>query len=316
MTEKAYTRQHGITAAGDDGQEQDMTKERVVGTVLVTSGTGKTGRRVVERLTALGTPVRAGSRTGEVRFDWEDESTWGPALDGVEAAYVAYYPDLAVPGAAEAMAAFGRIAAASGVRRVVLLSGRGEPQAAVAEEALRGAAGEAGGAGASNGTDGVELTVVRSAFFAQNFSEGALLDSVLGGELVFPAGNTAEPFLDVDDLADVVVAALTEDGHAGAVYELTGPRCLTFDEAAAEIGRAAGRPVRYVPVTGPEYAAVLEGFGVFGPEAGFLAELFATLLDGHNSATTDDVKRVLGREPKEFSAFAREAARDGAWHGV
>ncbi|MGW1201919.1 NmrA family transcriptional regulator [Streptomyces cyaneofuscatus] len=301
-TKKTYTKQGAADATAREGREG----ARIMGTVLVTSGTGKTGRRVAERLAALGVPVRAGSRAGsragEVPFDWQDESGWAAALDGTEAAYVAYYPDLAVPGAAGAMAAFGRAAAASGLRRVVLLSGRGEPQAAVAEEALRGACGEA------------ELTVVRSAFFAQNFSEGALLDSVLGGELVFPAGSTAEPFLDIDDLADVVVAALTGDGHAGAVYELTGPRSLTFEEAAEELGRAAGRPVRYVPVSGPAYAEVLEGFGVSGPEAGFLAELFATLLDGHNSATTDDVKRVLGREAKEFTAFTREAARDGAWH--
>ncbi|MGW5065297.1 NmrA family transcriptional regulator [Streptomyces cyaneofuscatus] len=299
-TNQTYTKQG---AAGSTAREG----ARVMGTVLVTSGTGKTGRRVAERLAALGVPVRAGSRAGAraggVPFDWQDESGWAAALDGTEAAYVAYYPDLAVPGAAGAMAAFGRVAAASGLRRVVLLSGRGEPQAAVAEEALRGACGE------------VELTVVRSAFFAQNFSEGALLDSVLGGELVFPAGSAAEPFLDIDDLADVVVAALTGDGHAGAVYELTGPRSLTFEEAAEELGRAAGRPVRYVPVSGPAYAEVLEGFGVSGPEAGFLAELFATLLDGHNSATTDDVKRMLGREAKDFTAFTREAARDGAWHG-
>ncbi|MGW9248606.1 NmrA family transcriptional regulator [Streptomyces badius] len=302
MTENAYTRRDDDSSSnnnGDDGRGAGRT----TGTVLVTSGTGKTGRRVVERLTALGVPVRSGSRTGEVPFDWQDDTGWEAALRGTEAAYVAYYPDLAVPGAAEAMAAFGRTATACGVRRVVLLSGRGEPQAAAAEEALRGAAGRA------------EVTVVRSAFFAQNFSEGALLDGVIGGELVFPAGTTAEPFLDLDDLADVVVAALTGDGHAGAVYELTGPRSLTFEQAAGELGRAAGRPVRYTPVTGPAYASLLEEFGLAETEAEFLSELFATLLDGHNAATTDDVKRVLGREPKGFADFAREAARDGAWHG-
>ncbi|MFE9699764.1 NmrA family transcriptional regulator [Streptomyces sp. NPDC006270] len=325
------------TGHGAD-RDGERDGEGAVGTVLVTSGTGKTGRRVAERLTALGVPVRSGSRTGSsgagagglsagtgdsgadtggpgaraadsasragtVPFDWQDDSGWAEALRGARAAYVAYYPDLAVPGAAGAMAAFGRTAAACGVRRVVLLSGRGEPQAAVAEEALRGAAGAA------------EVTVVRSAFFAQNFSEGALLEGVLGGEVAFPAGTTAEPFVDLDDLADVVVAALTGPGHAGAVYELTGPRSLTFAQAAEELARAAGRPVRYVPVTGPAYASLLEEFGVPGPEAGFLAELFETLLDGHNMATTDDVQRVLGREPKGFSAFAREAAGDGAWHG-
>ncbi|MGP3636135.1 NmrA family transcriptional regulator [Streptomyces sp. 24-1644] len=270
-------------------------------TVLVTSGTGKTGRRVVERLTALGVPVRSGSRGGGVPFDWEDESGWGAALRGADAAYVAYYPDLAAPGAPEAMAAFGRIAAESGVRRVVLLSGRGEPQAVVAEEALRGAA------------HGVELTVLRSAFFAQNFSEGALVDGVLGGELVFPAGATAEPFVDADDLADVAVAALTGDGPGEGVHELTGPRLLTFDEVASEIAEATGRAVRYVPVSGPQYAAALEGYGMPGPEAGFLAELFTMLLDGHNAMTTDGVKRALGREPKDFGTFVREAAEHGAW---
>lgn len=270
-------------------------------TVLVTSGTGKTGRRVVERLTALGVPVRAGSRRGGVPFDWEDESGWGAALRGADAAYVTYYPDLAAPGAAEAMEAFGRIAAENGVRRMVLLSGRGEPQAVVAEEALRGAA------------RGVDLTVVRSAFFTQNFSEGALVDGVLGGELVFPAGATAEPFVDADDLADVVVAALTGEGRGEELHELTGPRLLTFDEVAAEISAVTGREVRYVPVSGEQYAAALAEYGMPEAEAGFLAELFTMLLDGHNAVTTDGVKRVLGRDPKDFGAFAREAAEDGAW---
>ncbi|WNI21264.1 NAD(P)H-binding protein [Streptomyces sp. ITFR-16] len=269
--------------------------------VLVTSGTGKTGRRVVERLAARGVPVRAGSRNGEVVFDWSDPSGWEAALSGADAAYVAYYPDLAAPGAPEAMTAFGRIARECGVRRLVLLSGRGEPQAVVAEEALRAAAGDG------------ELTVVRSAFFAQNFSEGALLDGVLGGELVFPAGGSAEPFVDADDLADVVVAALCGESGAGAVHEVTGPRPLTFAEAAAELARATGREVRYVPVTGPQYAAMLVEYGMPQAEAGFLAELFTMLLDGHNASVTDGLKQVLGRDPKPFTAFADEAARDGAW---
>ncbi|MEU8624487.1 NmrA family transcriptional regulator [Streptomyces sp. NPDC048669] len=283
----------------DMADQQQET--RTAGPVLVTSGTGKTGRRVVERLTARGVPVRAGSRGGGVPFDWADESGWEAALRGADAAYIAYYPDLAAPGAPEAMAAFGRIARGCGVRRLVLLSGRGEPRAVVAEEALRAAAGDA------------ELTVVRSAFFAQNFSEGALLDGVLGGELVFPAGSVAEPFVDTGDVADVVVAALCGEGGAGRVHELTGPRLLTFAEAASEISRAAGREVRYVPVTGPEYAAMLAEYGVPEAEAGFLAELFAMLLDGHNATVTEGVKQALGRAPSSFTAFAAEAARGGAW---
>ncbi|MFC0845217.1 NmrA family NAD(P)-binding protein [Streptomyces noboritoensis] len=270
-------------------------------TVLVTSGTGKTGHRVVERLTALGVPVRAGSRSGEVRFDWADESTWGPALAGADAAYVAYFPDLAAPGAVEAMRTFGGLAVRHGVRRLVLLSGRGEPAAVLAEDALR--------------ESGADLTVVRAAFFAQNFSEGAMTEGVLAGEIPFPAGDTAEPWVDADDLADVVVKALTEDGHAGLVHELTGPQLLTLADVAAALSAATGRPVRYVPMSGAEYAGLLERYGLPEGEAQWLAELFTTLLDGHNSSTTDGVKRVLGREPKAFADFARDAAAAGDWQG-
>lgn len=270
-------------------------------TVLVTSGTGKTGHRVVERLTALGVPVRAGSRSGEVRFDWADESTWGPALAGADAAYVAYFPDLAAPGAVEAMRTFGGLAVRHGVRRLVLLSGRGEPAAVLAEDALR--------------ESGADLTVVRAAFFAQNFSEGAMTEGVLAGEIPFPAGDTAEPWVDADDLADVVVKALTEEGHAGLVHELTGPQLLTLADVAAALSAATGRPVRYVPMSGAEYAGLLERYGLPEGEAQWLAELFTTLLDGHNSSTTDGVKRVLGREPKAFADFARDAAAAGDWQG-
>ncbi|WP_406302112.1 NAD(P)H-binding protein [Streptomyces sp. NBC_00885] len=276
-----------------------MTENLKQETVLVTAATGKTGRRVAERLAARGVNVRAGSRKGSVLFDWEDESTWGPALRGADAAYVAYFPDLAAPGAPEAMRALGRVAAESGVGRLVLLSGRGEPDAVVAEEALR--------------ESGLDLTVVRASFFAQNFSEGAMYEGVLTGEIPFPAGEAAEPFIDADDLADVVVAALTEDGHAGQVHELTGPRLLTFGEVAAEIGRASGREVRYVPVSGVEYAEMLQQFGFPGPESEWLSDLFTMLLDGHNASLTDGVRRVLGREPKDFTDFAKAVAGGGAW---
>lgn len=268
---------------------------RSTSTVLVTSASGKTGRRVAERLGARGATVRAGSRTGTTPFDWEDPATWGPALRGADAAYVAYYPDLAAPGAAGAMSTFGRLAAESGVRRLTLLSGRGEPEAVVAEEALRAVAA------------GVELTVVRASFFAQNFSEGLLAEGVAEGVLVFPAGDTAEPFIDAEDLAEVVVETLTADGHAGRVHEVTGPRPVGFAEVAAEISRASGRPVVYEAVSEAEYAGLLTGFGLPAPEAEWLAALFATLLDGHNASATDGVKRILGREPRAFPAFAADA---------
>ncbi|MGW4203322.1 NmrA family NAD(P)-binding protein [Streptomyces sp. NPDC004726] len=276
---------------------KNMTENPKRETVLVTAATGKTGLRVVQRLTKLGIAVRAGSRGGDTRpggvvFDWEAPSTWAPALRGASSAYVAYYPDLAAPGAVEAMRAFGRAAAEGGVRRLVLLSGRGEPDAESAESALR--------------ESGLDTTVVRASFFAQNFSEGLIAEGVASGEIVFPAGDSAEPFIDVDDVADAVVAALTGDGHAGKVYELTGPRLLTLADIASEISRAAGREVRYVPVSGAEYAAGLREAGFPEADAEWVAGLFTMLLDGHNASTTDGVRDLLGREPRDFRDFARE----------
>ncbi|MCB5168950.1 NmrA family transcriptional regulator [Streptomyces bambusae] len=268
-------------------------------TVLVTTATGKTGRRVAQRLADLGHTVRAGSRTGPVRFDWADETTWGPALAGADRAYVAFHPDLAAPAAAPALREFGRIAAAHGVRRLVVLSGRGEPEAVAAERAL--------------GASGAEVTAVRASFFAENFSEGFFVDGILAGELPFPAGEVAEPFILADDLADVLVATLTDRAATGVVHEVTGPQALTFAEAVAEIGRATGRAIRYVPVSGPAYAALLERYGLPAAEAHFLSALFTQLLDGHNSLPADGVKQVLGRDPRPFAAYAAEAAAAGAW---
>jgi len=264
----------------------------------VTSATGKTGRRVARLLEGRGARVLAGSRSGSgagnpVRLDWEDPATWGPALTGADAAYVSYYPDLAAPGAEEAMRVFGELAAAHGVRRLTLLSGRGEPAAVRAEEALRASC--------------AGLTVVRAAFFAQNFDEGLLAEGVAAGTIAFPAGGTAEPFVDVEDLAEVVVETLLQDGHAGLVHELTGPRALTFAEVAAELSRASGREVAYVPMGEAAFADMLAGFGLPEPEAAWLAALFTELLDGHNTPVTDGVRRVLGREPRDFAAYAARA---------
>jgi uncharacterized protein YbjT (DUF2867 family) len=198
-------------------------------TTLVLGGTGKTGRRVAQRFAVRGLRVRVGSRSGEPPFDWEDQATWAPALQNVGSVYVSYYPDLAVPGAVAAVRSFANLAVEAGVGRLVLLSGRGEPEAERAERVVREVS-EKGGA---------ELTVVRCSWFSQNFSENYLLEPILSGEVVLPAGDIPEPFVDAEDIADVAVAALTEEGHAGQIYELTGPRLLTFEEAVGEVSQAA-----------------------------------------------------------------------------
>jgi uncharacterized protein YbjT (DUF2867 family) len=266
---------------------------------LVIGGTGKTGRRVVNRLQALGRPVRIGSRKADPPFDWDDPATWPLALDGVDAAFVSYYPDLAFPGAVDAIRGLTAVAVAGGVKRLVLLSGRGEEEAQRAEHVVA--------------SSGAEWTVVRSSFFAQNFSEHFLLEPVLDGVIALPAGDVAEPFVDVDDVADVAVAALTEPGHTGQVYEVTGPRLLTFADVAAEVSAATGREIRYLSVTPEEYTAAAVAAGVPVDEVAPLTELFTTLFDGHNAYLSDGVPRALGRPPRDFADYARTTAASGVW---
>jgi uncharacterized protein YbjT (DUF2867 family) len=266
--------------------------------VLVVGPTGKTGRRVVERLTARGIPTRLGARSGEPRFDWDDRDTWTPALQGVRSVYLQHYLD-ALPGSAEIIGSFAELAVANGVRRLVHLSGRGEAEAEHAEQAVR--------------DTGADATTLRSTWFSQNFSESYFLDGLLAGELALPAGNTPEPFVDADDIADVAVAALTEAGHVGKVYELTGPRLMTFTDAVGEIAQATAREIRYEPVSIEDFATGLDDQGVPGEWIELLVYLFQEVLDGRNAHLADGVQRALGREPKDFTDYARDAAATGVW---
>jgi uncharacterized protein YbjT (DUF2867 family) len=267
---------------------------------LVLGGNGKTGRRVADRLTARGVPVRIGSRSAERPFDWESPATWAPAVEGAGSVYISYFPDLAVEGAAEATRSFAEVALEQGVRRMVLLSGRGEVEAQRAEEAVK--------------DTGADLTIVRCAWFMQNFDESFFLDQVLAGEVVAPAGpDKREPFVDAHDIADVAVAALTDDRHIGELYELTSPRLMNFPEAVDEIARATGREIRYVEVSLEEYAAAAVEAGVPPEFVGFLTYLFGEVL-GKLDYLTDGVQRAIGREPRDFADYARDAAATGVWN--
>ncbi|ALL66521.1 Putative nucleoside-diphosphate-sugar epimerase [Paraburkholderia caribensis MBA4] len=267
--------------------------------ILVLGSTGKTGRRVAERLTARGADVRHGSRSGTPPFDWADRASWGPALEGVKAVYISYFPDLAVDGAADDIQAFTRLAVQSGVRRLVLLSGRGETEAQRCEDIVR--------------ESGVGWTLLRASWFAQNFSEAHFLEPILAGELALPVGDIGEPFVDADDIADVAVAALTEDGHAGQLYELTGSRMWTFGDAVAEIASAAGRPIRFMRVTMSEYVAAMEAAQLPPDMIGLIRYLFTEVLDGRNASVQDGVLRAIGRRPREFGDYVRATAATGVW---
>ena len=267
--------------------------------VLVLGGTGKVGRRIAARLTDRGVPVRIGARTATPAFDWNDPATWRKVLNGVQNVFISYAPDIAVPGAAQAVAEFTRQAAAQGVVRVVLLSGRGEPEAEAAERLVQ---------------DGpLPWTILRCSWFAQNFSEAFLLDPVLGGEVALPVDGVTEPFVDCDDIAEVATEALLDDRHAGQLYELTGPQLLTFGDAIREIARAAKRPIRFTAIPLEEFTAGLAAAGLSRDEVSLVSYLFATVLDGRNSSLTNGVERALGRPPRDFADYTRETAKTGIW---
>jgi uncharacterized protein YbjT (DUF2867 family) len=267
--------------------------------ILVPGSTGKSGRRIAERLSARHLPVRHGSRSATRPFDWNDPLTWVPVIEGVKAVYVCYYPDLSVAGATDAIQSFTDLAVSRGVRRLVLLSGRGEPEAQRCEDIVR--------------RSGVEWTLLRASWFAQNFSEAHFLEPIRDGELALPVADIGEPFVDVDDIADVAIAALTQDGHAGQLYELTGPRLVSFAEAVAQIAQASGRAIRFTRVSMAEYTAALEEARLPAQIVELIRYLFTDVLDGRNASVKDGVIRALGRPPRDFRDYVRETAATGIW---
>jgi len=268
--------------------------------IVIVGGTGKTGKRVAARLRARGVDVRPVSRSTAIRFDWDSPETWAPAVNGASAAYVTYSPDLAFPGADKQIAALAEVLVTHGITRVVLLSGRGELGAEASERALQAAIPTA--------------VVVSCSFFTQNFTEGPFLTGVLDGQIAMPASATVvEPFLDIDDLADVVVTALLSDTHQGTTLELTGPEALTFPSVLHVLGEQAGRTVSFREVSVPEYIDSTVAAGAPLDLAHGLAELFTEVLDGRNVSTTTTVQDVLGRRSTAVDVTIRRAAESGCF---
>ena len=266
--------------------------------ILVIGSTGKTGRRITQKLCALGHTVREGARQSPIPFDWDQPATWTAALQGIHSAYICYAPELAFPGAPEKIEALAQAATRVGVRHVVLLSGRNEIHAQRCEAKVQ--------------ASGLGCTILRASWFSQNFSEGHLLHPVLEGVIALPAGNVQEPFLDVDDIADVAVAALTDPRHHGRVYELTGPRLLNFAQAAAELSAAIGRTVRYVPISLEAFRA--EMTPAVGPDlANIFTDLCEEVFDGRNACLATGVQEALGRAPRDFADYCKATAATGIW---
>lgn len=267
--------------------------------VLVIGGNGRTGKRIVQKLNELRIPVRVGSRNGDPAFDWTNRSTWAPALEGMKAVYISYQPDLAVEGSAGDIQFLVELAVKAGIQKLVLLSGRGELEAEACEQIIM--------------KGGINYTILRCSWFFQNFSESVFQEPLQAGLLALPAGDMKEPFVDADDIAEVAVAAFTDRQHDNRLYELTGPRLMTFRQITEELSKATGREIKFQDISIEEYSKTLEGYGLPPDYVQFITYLFTEVFDGRNASLTDGVQQALKREPSDFSSFVQKNIDSGIW---
>lgn len=270
-------------------------------TIAIVGSTGKTGARVLNSLQASGYATRALSRNSDYAFDWADQAGWKHALQGVSAAYVTYYPDLAIPRAESDIRAFVDLAKTLGIKHLVLLSGRGEEGAQRAENVVI--------------NSGLEWNIVRASWFMQNFSESFMLDGINAGELLLPEPKATEPFIDVDDIADVAVTALIRPTLRNQLLEVTGPELLSFDACVNAIAIASERALGFQTAPVEAYLEGAKAQGLPDDIAWLLNELFVNVLDGRNENTTNTVEQVLGRPAKSFLQYVENTAKTGVWAG-
>ena len=268
--------------------------------ILIIGKTAKTGLRVEQRLQALGHSTRGVSRSSSPAFDWQDARTWRAALEGTTSAYVTFYPDLAIPSAEHTIGEFIALAKDVGLQHLVLLSGRGEKGAERAETLLM--------------NSGLDWNVVRASWFMQNFSEGFMIEGIVGGELMLPAGDIVEPFIDIDDIADVAVAALTQPELRNRLFEVSGPRAMTFAQCVAEISEAVGYPIKYTRISVEDFLQALRGEGLPEDMLWLMHELFTVVFDGRNSMPATGVEEALGRPATDFREYLHKVMATGAWH--
>lgn len=268
--------------------------------ILVIGGTGKTGRRVVQNLNQEGHKVRLGVRSNTPKFDWTDFSTFEPALKGIDRAYIVYYPDLAVPGAKEAIKALTEAALKLGVEKVVLLSGKGEVEAEACEQIVA--------------ESGLNYTLVRASWFNQNFSEGAFLDMVNSGFVAFPMADAEIPFVDAGDIADVVSKVLTDDTYNGETITVTGPNRLTLRNAVDEISKGIDKEIKFQSISIEEFKDGMKAAGLPDSYVWLFGYLFKEVLGKpENQTVSDDIEKVLGRKAKSFEEYVKETVKTGVW---
>lgn len=269
--------------------------------ILVIGGTGKTGRRVVKGLNELRHQVHIAGRNSSPSFDWENPETYAPALHGMDRAYIVYYPDLAVPGAKEAIEKLTAAALKEGLEKVVLLSGKGEKEAEACEEIVA--------------NSGLNYTIVRASWFNQNFSEGAFLDFVLAGEIALPMPEAEIPFVDAQDIADVVTKVLIDDSYNGQTVTVTGPRKMTFREVVEAMSKGLGRDIQYIPITIEEFKDGMKAAGLLDSYVWLFGYLFKEVLGNpENQEVSQDVVKILGRHAIDFTDFVEKSAAAKIWN--
>lgn len=268
--------------------------------ILVLGATGKTGRKVVEDLEQRGYPVRKGSRSENPSFDWHNPENWPELLQGIHSIYVTYQPDLAVPGASDAIRHLMDVAIKKNVKKVVILSGKGEVEAQKCEQIVA--------------NSGLDYTLVRASWFMQNFSESFLLDPIIAGEIALPQANAKVPYVHTSDIAEVVVQSLVDDSHNGKTYELTGPQAMTFSEVIAKIATATGRDLQFIPISLEEYAQGMKAAGIPDDYAWLINYLFREVLGSKGSdLISTDIEKVLGKDPRSFEQYIEETLMQGVW---
>jgi uncharacterized protein YbjT (DUF2867 family) len=273
--------------------------------ILVMGARGKTGRELVAALRRhRGLMVRAAGRNTTTlklpdvtvaRFDWQEPSTWSEAVAGIDCVYLVK-PKTADPAAT--VATF--LERATGIERLVLLS---EIDAGTRDETADERRVER-----VIEASAIAWTILRPNWFMQNFAEPSFyLEAIRdSGEIKVPTNGQPTSFVDTRDIADVAAAALLKSGHGGRVYTLTGPEALTWKDALAEIGKAAGHPVRYLDPDLDDYLSALAAKGTPNNTIDYYRRIYDAIGKGRTAVLSRDIERVTGHPPRSFSAFVAE----------
>ena len=269
--------------------------------ILVIGGTGKTGSRIVEQLKKKGITPRIGARNESPSFNWHDKDTWVHALTGIDKMYVSYYPDLAVPGAKEAIQSVTYLAKELGVKKIVLLSGKGETEAEACEKIVM--------------ESDLDYNIVRASWFHQNWSESFFLAPIQSGEVALPLSDVLIPFVDANDIAEVATKVLLDDTYNGEIIELTGPELITFKDAVNLISKTSKRTLNFYDITLPQYINGMKQQKTPTDVVWLMEYLFSHVLTNpENQIVSHDIERVLGRKATTFLAYAEETAKTGIWN--